>query len=79
VSANETRYMRVMMNLLNLRQVLNFDGDVFEEVGLFTYLHTLTTGKNEISEETMTRIDAGAGCHCSLQVSLSLELCAEQC
>jgi hypothetical protein len=54
--------MRVMTNLLNLRQNLNFDGDVFEEVGLFNYLGTLITRKNKISEETMTE----NSCRCSM-------------
>jgi hypothetical protein len=45
VNANKTRYMRVITNLLNLSQDLNFDGDVFEEVRLFNYLDTLIIGE----------------------------------
>jgi hypothetical protein len=45
VTANRTRYVRVITNLLNLREDFNFDGYVFEEIKLINYLGTLIIGE----------------------------------
>lgn len=47
-----------MRNLLNLRQDLNANSHVFEEISMFKYLNVLTTRKNETSEELKMRIAA---------------------
>jgi hypothetical protein len=67
VNANKTRKMRVMTNLLNVRQDINVDGHVFEEVRLFKYLCALLTRTNEISVEVKMRTAAGCRCYCTLQ------------
>jgi hypothetical protein len=40
--------MRVMTNLSHLKQDLNVNSHVFEEVSMFTYLNALTTRKNYV-------------------------------
>jgi hypothetical protein len=48
VNANKTRYMRVTVNLSNLRQDLNVDSHVSEEVTMFMYLGALLTEKRKL-------------------------------
>jgi hypothetical protein len=43
--------MRAMRNLPSLKQHLNIDGQVFEEVRIFKYSGALITGKIKIGEK----------------------------
>jgi hypothetical protein len=62
VKANKINYMRVMRKVCNHRQVLNIDGQVFEEVRMFKYLGVLTRGNKLNIEEIKKRITAGNEC-----------------
>jgi glutaredoxin-related protein len=44
VKANKINYVRVMRKVCNQRQVLDVDGQVFEEVRMFKYLGVLLRG-----------------------------------
>jgi hypothetical protein len=59
--------MRAMRSLPSLKQHLNIDGHVFEEVRIFKYSGPLITEKMKFVKKINMTTAAGSHCYCGLQ------------
>jgi hypothetical protein len=75
INAEKTKYM-IMFRYPNSGQNQNIRiaNESFENVATFKYLGTTLTEKNDIHEESKSKLNSGNVCYCSVQNLLSSRL-----